>query len=372
MSSILYFSVAVELIIIFSAIIFISLLSVTKILNKRVLKNGVLLFLNVLFITLFYLLINLNWTQLAIPLIGVFVPSTLSVGLFFYRFNTEWLSLNFKPDKYIGLFPIVVFVISIFLEIANLILNQNSTIRDARIFFTESVMLYAFPAYNGIIILFNFLKLKKAERINSNSYSTDDVVNLNWSRLTLIFFFLFYLGMILSGTVNDTVSEILFNSSLLLLTLYLGYYQIRAIGNYIRLTQKGVNQENDELDKVKLDDQNEISRLNELYESLDQIVNEKRLYLKEDLSLYDLSIIMEMNPKYLSQAINQQSDLNFNKYINEKRIKHAAVLIKDSTYDTLTLEGIATESGFRSKSTFNSAFKSIMGCTPSEYKKRDS
>ena len=42
----------------------------------------------------------------------------------------------------------------------------------------------------------------------------------------------------------------------------------------------------------------------------------------------------------------------------------------DDDYKNYSLEGIAQESGFKSKSTFNTLFKKMNGITPSEYRKK--
>src|SRR6202012_183586 len=43
--------------------------------------------------------------------------------------------------------------------------------------------------------------------------------------------------------------------------------------------------------------------------------------------------------------------------------------MQDKSYDKLTLLGIAYESGFNSKSTFNRIFREVTGKSPAEYKK---
>lgn len=375
MTDILYFSVGVEAVIIFSCLIFIFLLMATEILPGKVFRFGLLLFLNLLFIALFYLFINLNWVNLALPLIWLFVPSIITVGLFFYRFNTDWLGVRSPVDRYMNLIPWVILISAGSLEILNLLIPKDPGILDFRVMYTESVMLYIFPLYNGAMIIMNWIKLKKAERINRDSFSSDEVVNLNWSRISLLFFGLFYVGMILSEIVDETVSEVLFNSTLLLLTLYLGYFQIKTIARYVKITQIRKNETDPETvseREIVRENEQDTARLNKLFSELNELIDAERLYLKEDLTLYELGQRMALNPKYLSQAINFQDDLNFNKFINQKRIRHAAEMIRNTSYDGLSLEGIAMESGFRSKSTFNTAFKTEMGCTPSEYKKRDS
>jgi len=89
-------------------------------------------------------------------------------------------------------------------------------------------------------------------------------------------------------------------------------------------------------------------------------------YLDETLSLRDLAVELSLSPHHLSQVINQELGMNFFELVNRERVRHAQQLILSSTSNLLD---IALESGFRSKSTFNSLFKQYTGLTPSEYRK---
>ena len=60
--------------------------------------------------------------------------------------------------------------------------------------------------------------------------------------------------------------------------------------------------------------------------------------------------------------------MNFNQLLNEKRIEVALRNLENSKWEHLTLEGVALEVGFKSRTTFNKAFKTKTGCTPSKYK----
>jgi AraC-like DNA-binding protein len=150
----------------------------------------------------------------------------------------------------------------------------------------------------------------------------------------------------------------------------LGYYQIRVIARYLRVVQNVPNEAPKSV-KVKEQVSTVDPKLEELFSSVDDLVESEKLYLNFDISIHELGKRMNMNSKYLSQAINKKDGLNFNRFINEKRVKYASQLILDDAYNAYTIEGIAKESGFRSKSTFNTTFKAIIGCTPSEYKKQN-
>jgi hypothetical protein len=145
MDNLLYFSIGAELVAVFSSLIIIVLLLSTKILPVQVLRFGILLFTNLLFIALFYFFINVSCVQAALPLLWLFVPSTLTVGLFFYRFNSDWLKIPSRADRFINLIPWSILIMVACLELLNLIVPNQATIREIRVILTESTMLYAFP-----------------------------------------------------------------------------------------------------------------------------------------------------------------------------------------------------------------------------------
>jgi len=95
-------------------------------------------------------------------------------------------------------------------------------------------------------------------------------------------------------------------------------------------------------------------------------VTSEKWFLESRLSIRDVAARMGTNETYLSRALNRGQKQSFNRFINVLRIEHAKQLIKSSNESFL---GIALDSGFNSKATFNRVFKDIVGQTPSAYKK---
>jgi len=57
--------------------------------------------------------------------------------------------------------------------------------------------------------------------------------------------------------------------------------------------------------------------------------------------------------------------------IAEYRIEEAKTILQDPSQSQLTIEDIADEVGYNSKSAFNRSFKKFTGLTPSEYKDKE-
>ncbi|MBV6646315.1 MAG: helix-turn-helix transcriptional regulator [Cyclobacteriaceae bacterium] len=111
-------------------------------------------------------------------------------------------------------------------------------------------------------------------------------------------------------------------------------------------------------------------KASEYQEALIQFMEEESPHLNPDLTLQDLSEALSIPANHLSQVINEKFECNFFDYINGYRIKESKEWMADSARNQATMLQIAFESGFKSKSTFNAAFKKHQGQTPSQFKKQ--
>ena len=95
---------------------------------------------------------------------------------------------------------------------------------------------------------------------------------------------------------------------------------------------------------------------------LQQHCIDEQLYLQHDLSLTQLAKVIGTNRLYLSQYFSSL-DTNYNVYINDLRLNHFVGLYREAvdTQRSFTVQQLALESGFRSYTTFSSAFKRKMG-----------
>jgi AraC-like DNA-binding protein len=107
----------------------------------------------------------------------------------------------------------------------------------------------------------------------------------------------------------------------------------------------------------------------ELYDQVKDLMRIKKLYMDEDLTLFNLAMIMQIHPNHLSQVINMNEQRNFFDFINYYRVEAVKENIVSKRHVNKTLLGIALECGFSSKAAFNRAFKKFTGQTPSEFKR---
>ena len=105
----------------------------------------------------------------------------------------------------------------------------------------------------------------------------------------------------------------------------------------------------------------------ELVQALLVYFEDKKPYLKQDITQKDIAGYLNTNPKYISRAVNIAFNKNFNTFVNEYRIRLAMKYLANGVKKQYSIEGISEKVGFKSKSAFNIAFKKMAGITPSFY-----
>jgi TolB-like protein/class 3 adenylate cyclase/AraC-like DNA-binding protein/Tfp pilus assembly protein PilF len=100
---------------------------------------------------------------------------------------------------------------------------------------------------------------------------------------------------------------------------------------------------------------------------LAQLMAEQQPYLDPNLTLRDLASLLGLPPNQLSQLLNEGFDKNFAEFVNTYRLAAFKSKAADPALQHLTILGLAYESGFNSKTVFNTFFKKTMGMTPKAY-----
>ena len=100
----------------------------------------------------------------------------------------------------------------------------------------------------------------------------------------------------------------------------------------------------------------------QMEELLDERCVDTHLFLQHDLTLTQLAAALCTNRSYLSQYFASQN-INYNTYINNLRINYFVSRYQEivATEQPFTAQQLASESGYRSYSTFSLAFKQRMG-----------
>lgn len=96
------------------------------------------------------------------------------------------------------------------------------------------------------------------------------------------------------------------------------------------------------------------------------LMAEEQPWLEPELTLTEVAKRLRTTPGLLSKVINTGCGQNFNDFVNTYRVREAQRLLADPRFAHYSLVGVALESGFNSRSTFNRVFKKLLGHAPSE------
>lgn len=115
----------------------------------------------------------------------------------------------------------------------------------------------------------------------------------------------------------------------------------------------------------------EFSLTAEQVESYIKKLNRKLLlnecYKEKGLTVNKLAGKIDISPRNLSWLLSNHYNIRFTDFINGYRIDYVKKRLLEENWRNLTLEALASEAGFSSRSTFYSAFKKSTGLSPAEY-----
>ena len=142
--------------------------------------------------------------------------------------------------------------------------------------------------------------------------------------------------------------------------LYSNFSDVTEVYIYIKLVTLLARVKEYQLSEIKYDDGGKYA-------------DKFRLILKyieqnyaNDITLEELASIAGYSTYHFSRIFKKYSSTTFINFLNRRRIKEAELLLLESGS---SITDVAMQVGFASLTTFNREFKSINGCTPSEYKK---
>lgn len=154
-------------------------------------------------------------------------------------------------------------------------------------------------------------------------------------------------------------------SVLILLIGYFGLCQQFSIRN-LRNDERAA--ENMEAIACANHEVQQAAEMDYLANEIRRLMDQEKMFLRPNLKLNDLAMILNTNRNYIYNAINKEIGISFSDYVNQRRIQHAVSLIDNNP--NMILSKVAQKSGFSSASSFYRNFKSIMKCSPSDYQRK--
>ena len=110
-------------------------------------------------------------------------------------------------------------------------------------------------------------------------------------------------------------------------------------------------------------------RNEDLYKQLVDLMENRRVYRRNDINIDVVSEMLHVNRTYLSQVINGQAGVSFSTFVNSYRIQDAVKTLSDPD-DNTPLKALAAEVGFNSISLFYKLFREKVGVPPAKFREK--
>ncbi|MEM7359759.1 MAG: helix-turn-helix domain-containing protein [Pseudomonadota bacterium] len=175
--------------------------------------------------------------------------------------------------------------------------------------------------------------------------------------VAMLIMFVTWTGMELVHQFNELsyVSQYPFYLLLSLIVLWMGLQALSSIRYPFPVPLK---------QEASLPKENQAT-LKNLANDIEAQVWSRQWFLQPRFSITDMARELATNESYISRAINQHLETNFNGLINAARVQHCQQLLRENPQRSLV--ELVFESGFNSKASFNRNFKEYTGQSPSVF-----
>jgi AraC-like DNA-binding protein/uncharacterized membrane protein YiaA len=318
---------------------------------------------------LFLLLWSTFWLDEALHSVALLNNIYFITGIGFIQFLTPlmfYLSIRFYTNPFyklrkkdIGLFLLpIAYVIILFYGL----LTENALIKKL-----PNILIIINALWCTVLA---YMTVKKHQHNIESFVSNKEPIDLHWIKSII---YTSMVSLIIVGVYNAKFEaaplNLYINLAFLVIVYMMAYFAVKQREIYplhLNINEIVQTEENQEEQKTKLLNSKELEKLKA---KLLHLMETEKPYLDSELNLIKLAEKMSVSPHQLSYAINNGFHENFFQFINKYKVKKAEELLRDPAYDNYTIVAIGFDSGFNSKTAFNTTFKKITSYTPTEYRK---
>lgn len=244
-------------------------------------------------------------------------------------------------------------------------------------------------AVSGLLYcLFTLFLLKDHKKQIVDLFSSIKGISLNWIgklvKVVVVIWLGVFILVILKQIFQIEIPLVWFFIVIPLFITYIGYHGLKqqVIFHFVPIEENRNNQTETDVENplankkqtLLVDSSYKKSSLQKkdmkrIFNSLENAMRTEKMFLQTNLSLQELSNNVKIPQHHITQTLNIYKRQNFYDYVNAYRVEAFIKNLKNGDADNFSLLGIAFDSGFNSKSSFNRVFKNTTGKSPSEFKK---
>ncbi len=220
----------------------------------------------------------------------------------------------------------------------------------------------------------SLLRIRKHQKNIQQFASSTHEINLNWLEYIIVAMIVLIVGI---GIFNIAFFELplnaLMNVVVLLVVLFITFNALKQKNIFPQNATEVKIVADINREEIKEESKRQIlpdQKVSEIKMRLDELMKNEAPYLDSELNLIKLAQLLDITSHQLSYVINKGYNENFFQFINRYRVEKAKDMLADSKNEKLSILGVAFESGFSSKTSFNTTFKKMTNQTPSEFKKK--
>jgi AraC-like DNA-binding protein len=336
------------------------------------LSLGILALSSELFTAVYY---SKGWYRDYPWFMGVTYSVAYLYGPIFY-FYTKLLTKKIEKVSLINILHLLPFAAGylVLLPLFLMPLPERLVSVEGMLFGKES---FVYTLYEALIpfqgIIYTTLTVKLVINYNKKireRFSNIEKINLDWLKYLAIgmigcWFFSAVSTIIVLFIPNDKDFVIALHTAISILIYSIGYLGLRQPEIFMKPSDDSPEEVSAEkYKKSGLDE----TAAEEIKTKLLLLIETEKPYLDSELTLNKLAEMISVSSHNLSEVINSKLGKTYYDFINEYRVDEFKKKLEDASNQNFNLISIAFDSGFNSKTSFNTVFKKITGQTPSEYR----
>lgn len=313
-------------------------------------------------------------------LVDLYSLKILSLGygplLYLYCLYLTSETPKFKPIHIVHFLPVAIFLIVSMVLVKEPVMNgtegffESDRFLGLRLFYAISLFI-SVTAYSIATFVMINRHQKNIEGIlsfRSNRFT------LKWLIILSVTFYVTYIVTFIFGGIDIFIGfmhfdpyEISFAGLTIFAFLFglFGYDQKMIYKEYLKHGYEKGNEKTLKYARSGLKPEN----ISLYIKMIEGYMREQKPYTNGEMTIFDMSASLNIPRHYITEIINGHLGKNFYTLVNEYRVEEVKRMMADPKNDNFSILAIAFDSGFNSKSTFNTIFKNVTGKTPSQFRK---